>query len=78
MKIFNVVFTKLVAKNATQKADLQRLVNANESMDLLGNEVVNKLEEMIVTESAIARWQEMRTASTQAIEEKQEEDGKVD
>ncbi len=65
--IWQVVLTRLVAKSASRKAELQRLVNLGDNVDEVADKIEKVLSESVMTEVLISRWQELRAQSEAAV-----------
>jgi hypothetical protein len=75
--IWEVVFTKLVAKNTLEKAELQRLVNLEGSVGETAIMIEDILKEMVMTETLLNRWQELKAQSIAQLTQT-EENGEVE
>jgi len=55
--IWNVIFTNLVAETASNRAELQRVVNIKGiSVGALSAQVSEALEALVISEAKLAKW----------------------
>ena len=71
------MFARLVAENATHKAELQRIVNMEpESVVDQVREIDSALNQLVISEAKIVKWQEHKPVVPPVLTE-EKKDGEV-
>ena len=59
-RMWNIIWTKLAYEQQTAFAELERLINLNESTEELADKINVSLEKLVTVETKIAKWGKLK------------------